>query len=321
MSPSEPSADAGLCRSSCPLCDGQPGAARFPYATRWNGKRFDYRACTRCGATMIDPTPNDADFAAMYSQEHYHDLHYATEDDTTGAGALAEVAHVLTPGGRLLDYGCGNGAFLRHAARAGYRAEGIELDAGTIAHAAVSSGCPVHSLAQALAAELRFDAIHLGDVLEHLPRPRDTLHTLDRLLAPDGMYFIEGPLEDNPGAVLFASRLFGAIKHRLKPAPGSFVPYHLTRVSAAQQRRFFVDAGYTVALFTTHEDGWPYRASPSDPAGPVGTAARIRDAIGGIGIAAATLGARASAPLGNRAFALGNRFVAILQPTASNAER
>jgi SAM-dependent methyltransferase len=293
----------------CPLCDGQAGAARFPYSTRWNDKQFTYVGCTRCGATFIDPMPDDADFAAMYSQEQYHDLHYATEDDTTGAGALAQVAMFLKPGGRLLDYGCGNGAFLKQAARAGYAAEGIELDAGTIAQAARLSGCPVHSLDDALAAGLRFDAIHLGDVLEHLPRPGDTLHLLDRLLAPGGVYFIEGPLEDNPGAVLFASRLFGTIKRRARPASiGSFVPYHLTRVSAGQQRRFFVDAGYAVRLFTTQEDGWPYRSSsPGSSGTPIGNAARIRHAIAGIGIATAAIGNRF-------ALTLGNRFVAILQP-------
>ena len=303
MSLSEPSADTGFCRSAvCPLCDGPAGAPRFPYATRWNDRRFEYRGCTRCGATVIDPIPDDADFAAMYSRQDYHDLPYATEADTTGVGALAEVAHVVKPGGRLLDYGCGNGAFLRHAARAGYAAEGIELDADTIAHAARLSGCPVHSLDQALAAGLRFDAIHLGDVLEHLPRPRDTLRDLDRLLAPDGVYFIEGPLEDNPGPVLFASRLFGGIKRRVKPASaGSFVPYHLTRVSAAQQRRFFADAGYDVRLFTTREDGWPYRSASA----PAGTAARIRDAVAGLGIATAAIGNRF-------AMTLGNRFVAVL---------
>lgn len=299
--------------ATCPLCDGRAGAARFPYATRWNGKSFDYVGCTRCGATFVDPMPDKADFATMYSQDRYHDLHYATEADTTGAGALAAVAAFLKPGGRLLDYGCGNGAFLKQAARAGYVAEGIELDEATIAHAAALSGCPVHSLDGALAAGPRFDAIHLGDVLEHLPRPGATLRILDRLLAPGGVYWIEGPLEDNPGAVLFASRLFGRIKRRLKPAtPGSFVPYHLTRVSAAQQRRFFVDAGYDVALFTTHEDGWPYRSTPpvaGTIASPIASsAARVRDAIAGIGIATAAIGNRF-------ALRLGNRFVAILTPT------
>lgn len=299
-------ADAAHARSVCPLCDGQAGAARYPYSTRWNDKQFAYVGCTRCGATFVDPMPDDADFAAMYSQERYHDLHYATEGDTTGAGALAEVAAFLKPGGRLLDYGCGNGAFLKQATRAGYAAQGIELEACTIAHAATLSGCPVHSLDDALAAGLRFDAIHLGDVLEHLPRPCDTLHRLDSLLAPDGVYFIEGPLEDNPGAVLYASRLFGDIKRRMNPASvGSFVPYHLTRVSAGQQRRFFVDAGYAVRRFTTQEDGWPYRSS--SPGSFAGKAARIRHAIAGIGIATAAIGNRF-------ALTLGNRFIAILEP-------
>lgn len=296
--------------STCPLCGGGAKAPQFPYATRWNDKRFDHFTCADCGATFLHPVPDDADFAVMYSQESYHDLHYATEQDTTGAGALDEVAAFLTPGGSLLDYGCGNGAFLKEAKRAGYVAHGIELDEGTIAHAAALSGCPVHSIDRALASGLRFDAIHMGDVLEHLPHPADTLHVLDDLLAPGGVYFIEGPLEDNPGAVLFASRLFGWLKRRIKPAAeGSFTPYHLTRVSAKQQRRFLENAGYELRMFVTSEDGWPYRSASSAPTGraPTGKAARVRHAIGGIGIVTAAIG-------NWFALDLGNRFVAIAQP-------
>lgn len=44
----------------------------------------------------------------------------------------------------------------------------------------------------------RFDAIHLGDVLEHLPHPASLLRELEPL---GGVFFIEGPLENNPSLV------------------------------------------------------------------------------------------------------------------------
>ncbi len=304
------SEDTADISAKCLLCNGAAGELRFPYSTIWNNKRFNHFACKDCGATFVSPLPNDADFAAMYSQESYHDLHYAPEHDIAGSGALARVDTLLKSGGRLLDYGCGNGAFLKEAKRAGYEAEGIELDKATIAQAAASSECLVHSLDEALTAGLRFDIIHLADVLEHLPHPANTLNILDNLLAPGGVYFIEGPLEDNPGVVLFASRLFGRIKRQVKPgSTGAFPPYHLTRVSAKQQQRFFIDSGYDIQFFITREDGWPYRSTSS---APFGKAARIRHAIGGIGIATAAIGNRF-------ALKLGNRFIAIVQPTTMEA--
>lgn len=291
--------------ASCPLCGGGSKGDRFPYVVRWNGKRFDYLGCDGCGATFVHPMPDSSDFSLMYRQETYHDLHYATEEVTAEAGVLQEVSSYLKPSGVLLDYGCGNGDFLKEAARAGYDSRGVELDPSAIANAAAMSGRPVTSYEELSATNARFDIIRLGDVLEHLPEPASTLRTLDGLLASGGVYLIEGPLEDNPGPVLFASRLFGRIKKRLNPsAAGSYPPYHLTRVSAEQQRGFFERAGYRVRLFATREDGWPYRSPGSSPQGIV---SRLRLAIAWSGIAFAAAGAAFG-------LKLGNRFIAVLEP-------
>ena len=55
----------------------------------------------------------------------------------------------------------------------------------------------------------RYDIIYMGDVLEHLPAPAATLRDLDGLLAPGGLFFVEGPLEDNVSLVYYSARLFG----------------------------------------------------------------------------------------------------------------
>lgn len=105
------------------------------------------------------------------------------------------------------------------------------------------------------------DVIHLGDVLEHLPDPAATLAGLLKLLKPGGLLFVEGPLETNPSPVYWAARLFGGLKHRLRPTKiVSGAPTHLFRSSAPAQARFFQQrfSSLQPLVCQVSESGWPY---------------------------------------------------------------
>ncbi|MEA3062729.1 MAG: hypothetical protein QOJ94_2510 [Sphingomonadales bacterium] len=294
----------------CLLCDGEATALTFPYGTHWNGGDFDYRRCRRCGASVLDPLPGPEDFARMYRASEYHDAFYEDLNEPTPT-ALASVAHGLRAGGRILDFGCGNGAFMATASAAGFICQGVELDPDTRARAAANSGCPVGSLEEVEAAGVRYDAIHLGDVLEHLPDPAGIMARLRPLLAGAGVFFIEGPLEDNASPVYYASRLFGAAKKVLgRAVRGAYPPYHLYRTGAGAQRRFFEDRlGWTVTSFQVFETGWPYLNPGDNPLRPGSAGKLARMAIGGFARALAG-GAR---PLG---LPIGNRFAALVRPPA-----
>ncbi|MEA2999798.1 MAG: hypothetical protein QOK17_1631 [Sphingomonadales bacterium] len=294
----------------CLLCDGEAQRITYPYGTRWNGRCFDYRRCAECGASVLDPLPDEADFARMYRPSDYHDSFYEELTEPTPT-ALASVAGKLKPSGRVLDFGCGNGAFMVTAGAAGFRCEGVELDPDMRARAAASSGCPVRPLEAVEAEGGGYDAIHLGDVLEHLPDPAGMMRRLQPLLGESGLFFVEGPLEDNASPVYYASRLFGAAKAALRrPLRGTYPPYHLLRTSAAAQRRFFERRlGWRVEHFGVFETGWPY-LNPGDNLlrpGSVGKLARM--AIGGSARALAA----AAQPLG---LPIGNRFAALVRPPA-----
>lgn len=106
-----------------------------------------------------------------------------------------------------------------------------------------------------------FDAIHLGDVLEHLPDPAGTLTHLLSALKPNGLLFVEGPLEDNASPVLWASRFVGFAKHFLRPALfGEGVPTYLFRTHAKAQKAFFNRMiPHAIELhWELEESGWPY---------------------------------------------------------------
>jgi 2-polyprenyl-3-methyl-5-hydroxy-6-metoxy-1,4-benzoquinol methylase len=288
--------------ATCPLC-GHPGRAlRAPFGSRWDGRQFDFVKCQGCGSQFRVPLPSADDLRRMYTQDVYHDEHYAELLDVPKA-SLAALRPFVPVGARLLDFGCGNGRFLSAAKAAGYHATGVELDQHTREHAAANSGCDVLSLEEIVAQKLRFDVIHLGDVLEHLPDPVEVMNELVGALAPGGVFLLEGPLEDNRSLVSWSARAVRRIKTMLGRSNYALrAPTHLTRTTAASQRAFFTSAlGHEVVHFEVSEDGWPYI-----PLGGVG-ARGVRRIIGRASIGVARVANQVGLDFGDR-------FVAVTRP-------
>lgn len=288
------------------MCGGAPGKAAFPYSTTWNGKQFSYFDCTVCGSAFVDPLPQSSDFDALYHRSAYHDVHYDVAEARPDYGdELAFLRGHVEPGARLLDFGCGNGAFMIAAHEAGYPAHGIEQGESSIDLANRNSGRPVWSLAEALGQGSRFDVIHIGDVLEHLPRPADTLRQLHELLEPGGHLFVEGPLEKQASLVRFAATTQKRVRRALGvDSAGTHEPFHLTMTSWASQMDFFERVmGYDCVAAETFETGWPYaRNGRAASAG-----ARLKDLI-----ARAAIGA--SRGKAGQKLRLANRFRALCKP-------
>jgi 2-polyprenyl-3-methyl-5-hydroxy-6-metoxy-1,4-benzoquinol methylase len=295
--------------AACLLC-GAPGKRpSTPFGMRWDGRQFDYLDCTGCGARFVFPLPTSTDFERIYTRSDYHDIHYAELACGQFARSLAALAGFVAPGARVLDFGCGNGEFLKEAAGAGYRAEGIELDAATRERAAENSGCPVHSLDEVMAGAPKYDAIHLGDVLEHLPDPAGTMRELEMILAPDGLFLVEGPLEENRSLVAWTAATVRRAKTALRRSShAAGPPTHLTRTSAASQRRFFEQTlGYELCGFDIYESGWPYATRWHDIIVPRRASTAIRGLIGKTAIGLANVANIAG-------LKMGDRFIAVLRP-------
>ena len=293
----------------CILCGGSLTESASPEGYRWEGRVFAYQGCSRCDARIVQPLPTDDELARMYRHGDYHEAYY----EETAVAHWPQSLSRVDAGARLLDFGCGDGAFLAEARKRAFDAVGIELDAGAREVAQRNSGCPVLSLEQVIASAQRFDVIHLGDVLEHLPAPVEMLRQLESLLAPDGIFFFEGPLEENGSLVRFSNRAFTQFKRATgRPLLAELPPLHLSRTSAANQRQFFEQTmGYELKAFEVSETGWPYLVQGVAPAR--GAKDKLR---GIIGQAAVSL-ARVTALVG---IALGNRFAAIASPAQQRSE-
>jgi SAM-dependent methyltransferase len=193
------------------------------------------------------------------------------------------------------------GSFLKTCTSQGLVPFGVEFDGEAALFAAQNANCEAMSVEafSKLTKTPSFDAIHMGDVLEHLPDPVATLTHLLGFLKPGGVLFIEGPLEVNPSPVFWAARIFGAVKRVLKPTFMSYhTPTHLFRTDANAQKAFFtrVDKGLSMGHWEVYETGWPY-----------GSGGLIKRSIAALAVL-----------MGGHHFAgasFGNRFKAILVKT------
>lgn len=296
------SSDAAKAR--CPLCNHSGKPLRAPFGSRWDGRQFDFVSCRGCGSKFRAPLPSAEDLRRMYARDAYHDAYYPELTDVPKQ-SLEAVASFVKPGARLLDFGCGNGRFLRAANAAGYRSDGVELDRLAREQAAQNSGCDVHSLEDIDNRGFTYDVIHLGDVLEHLPDPVGVMRHLEGALAPDGVFLLEGPLEENRSLVNWSARAVRVLKTLLGRSTYALrAPTHLTRTTAASQKAFFRSSlSHDILHFEVSEDGWPYL-----PLGQTGGRG-IRPTIGRAAIKFASAANR----LGLN---VGDRFVAVTRPAS-----
>lgn len=90
----------------------------------------------------------------------------------------------------LLDFGCGDGAFLEYCNRRLNRVVGIEINSSARA-IAINRGLSVFDSLDEI--DGRFDVITLWHVLEHLQNPKEFMAALSSLLNPNGVILVAVP--------------------------------------------------------------------------------------------------------------------------------
>lgn len=139
------------------------------------------------------------------------------------------------PPGRLLDIGCGNGAFLARAADMGWQVQGCEIDPKA---AAICRNLGINILeGDAFHPSLTtqsFNVITMSHVIEHVQDQPALLQRTHDLLRPGGSLWLALP---NPQSV--GLQVSGTAWHALHP------PYHLSIPSLCILKNWLKNAGFS----------------------------------------------------------------------------
>jgi SAM-dependent methyltransferase len=176
----------------------------IPTTDRFGTALADLVRCPTCGHRQTEPMPTDAVLESAYSDASSDD--YVQEQSgqrETARRTLVKIERHLLPdpqnGGarrrQLLDLGCWVGFLLAEARERGWEPVGVEPSQFASAYARDQLDLDVRT-GDLLSAPLplhHYDAIVMGDVIEHLPRPGEALDRLAELLRPGGVAWMALP--------------------------------------------------------------------------------------------------------------------------------
>ncbi len=219
---------------------------------------FTYGQCPDCATWVLDPRPTAAEIGPFYAgyynaEELGARRRKADKDGAAGAlgfdrlraldavRRLGKLGAELGPGRRLLDAGCGLGAFAR-AMRdlTGIEVRGVDFDARCAAFAAEVFEVPVDVgvLAAQGYPEGAFDLVTSWHCLEHVHDPPAELAELARVTRPGGRLLLEVPTLSAIGRLFRGRWLFLQ------------APTHLYHFAPVALRALVERAGFEVEAVT-----------------------------------------------------------------------
>jgi SAM-dependent methyltransferase len=207
----------------CPLCGPKPQETFYrdcPDRLHGLPGSFTYVRCTGCGLVLLNPRPTEVAIAAYYPSDYPE---FSLEERHQESALERVVQDIIQPRfpspqlglgaadrkSRILDIGCGAGGYLKHRAREGWEAWGIEPDA---AAAELTRQDPnitrvitggISDTAPEIPREY-FDLVSFRDVLEHLHDPLSSIQFALDVLVPGGYIEIF-----TPDVASLEARLFG----------------------------------------------------------------------------------------------------------------
>ncbi|NOX38923.1 MAG: tetratricopeptide repeat protein [Calditrichaeota bacterium] len=174
----------------CPAC-GSLATQRARYTA-------DIVTCVDCGLTYLRRLPEASQLKNLYDlyADEFSHMRLPRNPEEVKRSPLRretfleEIEPFVKRKGRILDVGCGWGAFLDAARDKGFEPFGIEITPSAVEYANSQLKIQVDSrpLEEQSFPRNSFSLVTMNHVLEHLPRTRQVLNKVFDILEPDGVF-------------------------------------------------------------------------------------------------------------------------------------
>jgi 2-polyprenyl-3-methyl-5-hydroxy-6-metoxy-1,4-benzoquinol methylase len=188
----------------CPVCSSSD--LKFVFNVKdhtVSGSEFAVWECNGCTLRFTQDIPGPDEIGPYYQSEDYishtetkkgfiNSAYHAVRKFTLQQKKNLVNRQTGLKKGRILDIGCGTGAFLEVMQSAGWQAQGLEPDEGARAIAR-KRGVPVLPSGELFNLTVSFDAITMWHVLEHVHQLHNYMENIRSLLHTGGAIFIAVP--------------------------------------------------------------------------------------------------------------------------------
>jgi SAM-dependent methyltransferase len=149
----------------------------------------DIVRCRNCGHMQLEHMPNEAELSDAYREAESDEYVEEEAGQRATARAILDRIESHVEVGALVDLGCWVGFLLDEARARGWETVGVEPSEFAASYAAGQLGLDVRNedLFDAELPQERFDAVFMGDVIEHLPAAGEAVERSKRLLVPGGV--------------------------------------------------------------------------------------------------------------------------------------
>jgi len=183
---------------TCDCCDATNPKDLMQVRCYASQELLNVVSCVNCGLVFLSPKPDKskglAYFDNAYSQaEGFEDHSYYINHEAIferNKNRFKLIDGLKTDGKKILDFGAGQGHFVKVAQDKGWHATGLELSEQAIIAAKKNFDIRLLDSTDKLG-DNKFDVITLWDVIEHLEYPKEILVMLSKFLKPDGYFIIE----------------------------------------------------------------------------------------------------------------------------------
>jgi SAM-dependent methyltransferase len=213
----------------------------IPTTDRFGTALSDIVRCLDCGHMQLEQLPSEAELSEAYAGAESTDYLEEEPGQRHTAGVLLDQIEPYVASGRMLDLGCWAGFLLDEARLRGWQTLGIEpsLFASNFARERFGLDVRTTDLFEAELEPRSYDAVVMGDVIEHLPDPGRALDHIASLVAPRAVLHLTLP---DAGSLVARS---------LRSRWWSVIPTHVQYFTRRSLRTLLGRHGWEVVELTT----------------------------------------------------------------------